>query len=196
MLYEQFSKPEGWIGKCVGWFMMKENHQINKWTLSFLDIKEGESILEIGFGSGEALQQVAKHKGVTLFGIDPSEVMVEGAMKRLRRERGTGQICLIQGPAGLLEFFDHRVDKIYAINNVTYWENPVETLSCMKKYLKIGGRIALTIRPHEKGATDETSEVLGGQLRNLLEKAGFQEVEVFLRPSRPNSSVCVVGTRI
>ncbi|KHE67347.1 class I SAM-dependent methyltransferase [Halobacillus sp. BBL2006] len=193
MIYEQFSKPKGIIGKCVGWFMVQENYMLNEWTLSFLNLEEKNRILEIGFGPGEALKKAAKYEGVELFGIDPSEEMVETTLRRLHKESAPKQICLMHGEANELEKFQQPLDKIYAINNVTFWEEPVRTLSHLRSLLREGGKIALTLCPHEEGADDDTTEVLGGQLRTLLHDAGFQHIEVFIKPTNPNDSVCAVA---
>lgn len=41
MLYEQFAKPEGWIGKLAGKYMERENEALNEWTIHFLTLEEG-----------------------------------------------------------------------------------------------------------------------------------------------------------
>ncbi|MCA0972613.1 methyltransferase domain-containing protein [Halobacillus litoralis] len=193
MLDQQFAKPNGWIGKAVGWFMTQENDELNKWTVSFLDIQEGDAVLEIGFGAGESLCQVARRSRGRVFGIDPSEAMVETAVRRLQKRSPACDICLIQGEAALIHQFETTFDKIYAVNNITYWEKPVETLVHLRSLLSEGGRIALTLCPHEKGAEDQTTEVLGGQLRALLNQAGFSSIEVFIKPTKPNNTVCAVA---
>ncbi len=193
MLYGQFAKPTGWLGKAVGWFMNKENEELNQWTVSFLDIEEGDSVLEVGFGAGQTLCTIANRQKGKVFGIDPSEVMVDTAIKRLQKRNSACDICLIQGEANVLEGFQEPLDKIYAINNVTFWNQPVATLTHLRLLLRKGGKIALTIRPHEEGAGDQTTEILGGQLRALLANAGFKQIEVFIKPTHPNNAVCVVA---
>ncbi|WP_079477119.1 class I SAM-dependent methyltransferase [Halobacillus salinus] len=194
MFYEQFAEPKGIVGKAVGWFMTKENDMLNQWTLSFLDIQEDDRVLEIGFGAGEALCELSHRSGGRLFGIDPSESMVETSIRRLQRREQSCDVCLIQGEASTLHHFHETFDKIYAVNNVTYWKEPILTLRHLKTCLAKGGQIALTLCPHEKGAEDETTEVLGGQLHALLHKAGFSEIEVLIKHTKPNDSVCVVAT--
>lgn len=193
LLYEQFSKPKGFLGKCAGWFMVQENSELNEWTLSFLTIEENDRILEVGFGPAEALKKAAKYKGVELFGIDPSEAMLETALRRLSKVSNPKQIYLRNGEASELMKFHQPLEKIYAINNVTFWKDPVKTLTHLRSLLRERGKIALTIQPHEEGADDDTTDVLGGQLKTLLHKAGFQNIEIFIKPSNPNNAVCAVG---
>lgn len=196
MLYEQFSKPEGWMGKMVGWFMLKENDDLNEWTLSILDIMPEEKVLEIGFGPGSALKVAAEDKQAEVYGIDPSEAMVETAAKRLQRSAMKRQVCLIHGEARLLNSFHMPLDKIYSINNITFWDNPEETLKHLSSLLRRGGKIALTICPHEEDATDRTSERLGEWLTSLLTRAGFTKIEVKMKQTNPNDTVCVVATKM
>ncbi|MBA2176765.1 methyltransferase domain-containing protein [Halobacillus locisalis] len=194
MLYEQFAKPAGLVGKAVGWFMNKENEELNQWTVSFLGVEEGDSVLEVGFGAGQTLCTIANRQEGKVFGVDPSEVMVDTSIKRLQKRNSDCDICMIQGEASVLEGFREPLDKVYAINNVTYWDQPVATLTHLRSLLRKGGKIALTIRPHEDGAGDQTTEVLGDQLRALLANAGFKQIEVFIKSAHPNNAVCAVAT--
>ncbi|MFC0561906.1 hypothetical protein [Halalkalibacter alkalisediminis] len=51
-LGNQLKKPTGFVSKLVGKYMEKGNYEINNWTLSLLNIKGNESILEVGIGNG------------------------------------------------------------------------------------------------------------------------------------------------
>ncbi|WJE16148.1 class I SAM-dependent methyltransferase [Halobacillus sp. ACCC02827] len=193
MLYEQFAKPEGWIGKLAGKYMERENEALNEWTIHFLTLEEGDRVLEIGFGSGGALKKALEVPGIHLFGIDPSEAMVYTALRHLHKRESTADVCLYHGEASQVTTFTQPLDKVYAVNNSTYWEKPLETLLYLRGLMRRNGKIALTIRPHEDGAGDDTAELLGGQLQALLVKAGFQQVRIHLRDAKPNDAVCVTG---
>ncbi|UOQ44376.1 class I SAM-dependent methyltransferase [Halobacillus salinarum] len=193
MLGSQFSRPHGAAGKLAGWFMSKENEELNEWTLSFLNMKDNEHVLEVGFGPGSAIKQLLKSNQVKVLAIDPSEAMVETTIRRLGKLPFLEQVCIVHGEAALIEQFNLTFDKVYSINNVTYWKNPVETLRFLKQHMKPNGRIALTLCPHEKGATDDTTEVLSGQLTSMLQKSGFRNIEAFVKPTKPNDTVCAVA---
>ncbi|MCP3029267.1 class I SAM-dependent methyltransferase [Halobacillus sp. A5] len=196
MLEGQFKKPKGWLGKAVGRFMEFENDELIQWTQSFLQIEEDDTVMEIGFGPGSGLALIADNSpGTALIGIDPSESMVEMTLRKLQKISREQQILLIHGPAQVIKRFDVKLDKVYAINNITFWEAPVDTLTFLHSCMNKGGRIALTLCPHEEGATNDTTEVLGGQLTSLLKKAGFIQIETFIKPTAPNNTVCVAATR-
>ncbi|GAA0597351.1 hypothetical protein GCM10009001_11910 [Virgibacillus siamensis] len=105
------------------------------------------------------------------------------------------QVRLIEGYANDLPVLLKKLDKVLVINNVTFWEQPVGTLEKIRIQMKAGGKIALTIRPHEKGATDDTIDLIGGQLSPLLANAGFTDVEFFIKPTNPCNIVCALGTK-
>lgn len=195
MIYNQFAKPKGVAGKVAGMFMERENRELNDWTLSFLDIGKGDHVLEVGFGSGAALKKIATLELETLYGMDPSEAMVEMVLKKLNDQTISKQIGIFHGDASQLLQFQKPLDKIYAVNNITFWEDPVEILSHLRTLLREKGKIALTIVPHEDEATDDTTEVLGGQMQNLLVKAGFHHVFIHYKTEQPNDAVCVTGMK-
>ncbi|MTW85673.1 methyltransferase domain-containing protein [Virgibacillus dakarensis] len=195
-LFSQFAKPTGATGKIFGLLMAKENKQINRWTIDFLDIKDHDHIVEIGFGSGQAMEEIlgsGKHLYIT--GIDPSEVMVYQALRRLNKHLINGQIQFFERYADDFPKLSRKIDNVLAINNVSFWHKPVVTLTKIYKQMNHGGRIALTLRPHEKGATDETTNLIGGQLKSMLVKAGFSEIAIFIKPTKPNDTVCAVGRK-
>lgn len=81
-LGNQLKKPTGFVSKWVGKYMEKGNYEINNWTLSLLNIKGNESILEVGIGNCSTLNRVAQQniKGKN-YGVDISKEMVKEARK-------------------------------------------------------------------------------------------------------------------
>lgn len=195
-LFSQFVRPHGRIGQFVGVFMSKENKEINKWTIEFLDVQDHDHILEIGFGSGKAMKYILKRRNaVMITGVDPSEVMVYQSLRKLNKHLINNQIQLIEGYSKDLPYLPQKVDKVLVVNNITFWEEPVETLRKIYIQMNAGGKVALTIGPHEKGATDETAELIGGQMAALLAYAGFSNIKFFIKPTKPNDTVCALGRR-
>ncbi|MBP1950676.1 class I SAM-dependent methyltransferase [Virgibacillus litoralis] len=195
-LFSQFAMPRGRLGQLAGWFMSKENRGINKWTIDFLSIKNNDHILEIGFGSGKAMKYILEQKNlVEITGIDPSEAMVYQALRKLNKRLINSEVRLIEGYAEELPVLSQKVDKVLVINNITFWRDPVNTLKNIRGQMNDGGKIAVTIQPHEKGATDETSELIGGQLSVLLDQSGFTFIEIYIKPTKPNDTVCALGIK-
>jgi len=56
----QFAHPQGWVGRLVGTILAWKNRERNAWTISMLDIQPDDQVLEIGFGPGQAIQEVRR----------------------------------------------------------------------------------------------------------------------------------------
>lgn len=56
----QFSRPTGFWGNLIGFGMKHGNRSINEWTIEQLNLKPSDSVLEVGFGPGLSIKQVAE----------------------------------------------------------------------------------------------------------------------------------------
>src|SRR3981081_2660460 len=94
----QFGRPQGAAGRVVGWVMAHRgsNRQRNRWVVSLLDVQPTDRVLEIGFGPGVAIAELARR--VTrgrVYGIDHSEVMVRQASNRNAAAIGDQRVELL-----------------------------------------------------------------------------------------------------
>ena len=58
-IYSQFGRPRGIVGRLVGMILAYENRERNEWAVGLLDLKPDDRVLEIGFGPGLAIEQMA-----------------------------------------------------------------------------------------------------------------------------------------
>ena len=74
--------------------------------LQILDLKEGETVLEIGFGPGESVVEMARRVGESgkVYGIDISEGMLEIAQRNVRKAGLSSRTVLRLGEATQLSF--------------------------------------------------------------------------------------------
>src|SRR5262245_59199902 len=79
----QYRRPSGLLGRWIGRKMMEQHLPENIWTVEILNPQPEDKILEIGFGPGIAVEQVAYRvtKGLVA-GIDFSQTMVSVAKQR------------------------------------------------------------------------------------------------------------------
>lgn len=190
----QFSKPEGLLGSFVGKLMAATGKEKNRWTISNLEIKEDDYILEIGFGPGVAVEMAAKiaTKG-KIVGVDYSSVMLKQATKRNKNAIIDKQVQLLQADANNLPTFDMKFDKVYSINSIIFWKDPIKTLKHVKSCMKDGGIIAITIHPYQKGDTEKVVKNFGANIRHYLSEAGFTDIQVEYKPIKPSHAVCVIA---
>jgi len=196
-LRAQFGHPAGVWGSIAGRVMAAtpSNNDRIRWTLGLLDIKPADRILEIGFGPGIAIalaSELAPHGFVA--GIDHSDVMVRQAARRNAAAVLAGRVALLQGAAGNLPSFDKPFDKIFTINSLHFWSDPIACLRQLRGSLKPGGLVAVTLQPRSRGATNEATNVIGKELVMNLERAGFSRCRLETKRAQPVSVVCALGT--
>ncbi|THE11622.1 class I SAM-dependent methyltransferase [Bacillus timonensis] len=191
---DQFKKPEGFFGSIAGKLMATVSAEKNKWTISLLNVKKDDNVLEIGFGPGIGIEVASKViQDGKIIGIDYSEKMLQQAQKRNKDSIQKGQVELILADAQNLPSFNLLFDKVFSINTIIFWGNPVETLKGIRKFMKENGVITITVQPFMKGATEESSKRLGIEISNQLKDAGYSNIKMELKKMKPIATVCVLG---
>jgi ubiquinone/menaquinone biosynthesis C-methylase UbiE len=100
-------RPAGVIGRLVGARMASQHRPETDWTISLLEIKPTDSILEIGFGNGRAIELMATQaSNGYIAGIDLSHAMLHAAMHRNARAIKAGLVELKYGDVAALPFQD------------------------------------------------------------------------------------------
>ena len=195
-LRTQFGKPHGMLGHVVGGLMARSPSNLERirWTLSLLDVQPHERILEIGIGPGVAVEYVSRcvSEGCVV-GIDHSEVMVRQAEKRNARGLRDGRVELRLGSVASLPAFSEPFDKIFTINSIHFWHEPVECLAKLRAAMRPGGLIAVTIQPRSRSATDATTKLIGAEVTENLVRAGFSRCRLEIRRTSPVSTACALG---
>jgi ubiquinone/menaquinone biosynthesis C-methylase UbiE len=197
-LREQFGRPAGFWGNIAGKIMTytPSNNDRIHWTISLLDIRPDDRVLEIGFGPGVAIELVSKVASEGFIaGVDHSDVMVKHAGKRNNRAIRNGKVVLQLGSASNLPKFNEPFDKIFTINSIHFWNEPIDCLKELRNLLRPGGLIAVTLQPRSRSATDETTKRIGKEIAMNLERAGFSQVRLKIRQTKPLPVACALGIR-
>ena len=198
-LTKQFSNPSGWFGKFIGNRMARGNIYDALWTVSLLAIQPHDRILEIGFGPGVSTQ-LASDKATKGFvaGIDHSETMVQVASRRNADAIQSGQMELRQGEVSALPYANESFDKAFSLHSIYFWPNPEDCLREIKRVLKPGGLLAITIQPKDKWKPKVDATILtlyfGHEIAALFSSAGFQNIRVEVPPQEAKNSLeCILG---
>jgi SAM-dependent methyltransferase len=195
-LVRQFSRPNGVGGRAAGWVMAHRgsNRKRNVWAVGLLDVQPDDRVLEIGFGPGIAIGELARRatRG-RVVGVDHSEVMVRQAARRNAAAVRDGRVDLRLGNAEQLPEFDEPFDKILAVNSLMFWDDPVARLKELRDLLRPGGRIAIAFQPRAPGSTDETAARAGDEIAGHFAAAGFADARVETLALEPTAVVCVLG---
>lgn len=189
-----FGQPSGLLGRIGGRILAASNKEINQWTLSLLEVEPNDRILEVGFGPGVAAEKLSNilKQGVFV-GIDISEVMLSQAQKRNAAAIREGRVDLILTAVEDLPVFDEPFDKIFSINSMIFWEQPVERIKELRNVLAPSGLIAITLQPRSKGATEEMAQQEGERIVRYLKEAGFKQIRLETKKMKPVSVICAIG---
>ena len=180
----QAVKPHGAMGVVMGWFLESGNAVQNRATVEALDLAPGASVLEIGFGPGQALELLAHTRPLGLVaGVDHSELMVASARRRLDGGRGDAALDLRCADAGELPFADETFDLVFAVNSYHQWPDKERALAEMVGVLKPAGDLVLSIRDFRTegrfeppGAGAATAQEAAEQMRALGLQVRVREI--------------------
>ena len=173
----------------------RSNRERNRWAVSLLDVQPPDRVLEIGFGPGLAVSELASRATQgCVYGIDHSEVMVEQASRRNRAAIRAGRVELFHASVDELPQFTEPLDAVLAVNSVGFWPQPVGRLEQLRRLLRPGGRIALVSQPRCPGATRDTTTRAAQELRDLVTEAGFTDIRVEELHELDPPVACVLAT--
>jgi SAM-dependent methyltransferase len=195
-MVRQFRRPHGMGGRAAGWVMAhrESNRKRNVWAVGLLDVQPDDRVLEVGFGPGIAIEELARRAtSGRVVGVDHSEVMVRQASRRNAAAVRDGRVDLRLGSAEALPGFDAPFDKMLAVNSLMFWDDPVARLKQLRGLLVPGGRIAIVFQPRAPGSTDETAARAGEEIAAHFATAGFIDVRVETLALQPTAVVCVLG---
>lgn len=107
-------------------------------AFNMMNVKPGETVLEVGVGTGLSLPLYPKESHVT--GIDISQEMLEKAESK-KEYYGLTNVNLHNMDASSMAFADNAFDKVIASHVITVVPNPLKTLNEIKRVCKKDGEI-------------------------------------------------------
>jgi SAM-dependent methyltransferase len=185
-LARQFARPQGAAGRfLVAPLLDWIGAPTMAAAYDALAPKAGESILDLGVGGG-ALSRALARAGVRVTGVDPSDVVLEGARRQIG-DAGT----FLKGRGEAIPLPDAAMDKAASVNTLYFWIDLAPVFAELARVLKPGGLLVLGFQ------TAESVRAWPGHVHGLkawdkaaigasLEAAGFAILSV-----RPGQSVRV-----
>jgi demethylmenaquinone methyltransferase/2-methoxy-6-polyprenyl-1,4-benzoquinol methylase len=121
--------------------------------LELLDVRQGETVLEVGFGTGCSLVEIGRRVGARgmACGIDITPEMVRRARKRMEKEGLAGVVGLLEGDARHLPCRAGSFDAVYMAGVLELFDTldiPV-VLEEVRRTLRPEGRLGLASMPRE-----------------------------------------------
>jgi SAM-dependent methyltransferase len=190
-----------WVG--LGGFVERRARAVTDLLVARARVAAGESVLEIGCGTGAATVLFAEAVGERgrVVGVDISEPMLTGARQRVA-DSGLRNISLLQADAQVHRFEPDRFDLIASHFGVMFFADPVAAFANLMPAARPGARLCfacwgplednkhwlipyeVALRhlgppapkpPHMPGPLAFSDP---GYVRSILETAGFAEVEI------------------
>ena len=149
-----------------------------------------ESVLELGFGPGWGLRNIAERTSGRVYGVDQSARMLEQAQRMNEVAVSSGRMVLVQGPFSPLPWIDEMFDKVLLVNVVYFFDSDGRDMSEVYRVLRSGGRTVIYVTSRETMtkwpfAGPETHKLYDrNELLDFLVDAGFQPSEVALEDVR------------
>ncbi|MDD5577705.1 MAG: class I SAM-dependent methyltransferase [Methylobacter sp.] len=185
LLMRLFGHPQGLLGRLGGYIMAHTKGTFTPWVLGLLEVQAEDRVLEVGFGPGVAIQQLAASTPVgSIAGIDSSREMLEQAEARNAKTIAAGRIDLRLSSVEHLPFDDNSFDKVMSINSLQVWPDAVAALREILRVMKAGGKMAL-------GFTAQSHQPVAG-LTEQVTAAGFYETRVV----EIDQGFCLLATKL
>ena len=132
------------------WYDLLARPSEKKYTelgLRMLSVQEGETVLEIGFGTGHAIVALAQSAGDSgrVYGVDISEGMRGVALSRVKGAGLAGRVDLRRGDGASLPFEASMFDAVFTSFTLELFDTPdIPVVLCeCRRVLKPGGRICV-----------------------------------------------------
>lgn len=179
----QFKNPRGIGGVVITIIQNMVNKELYKATVSSVDMKANEKLLDIGYGNGHLLKLLYKKQPVELYGIDISDDAKEMAVKKNKKAANANQLHLSVGDCCNLSYEENAFDAITSINTIYFWEDTVKGLSEIYRVLKQGKSFYNVVFTKEYLDTIKYTEIgykkfEPEELVNTGKQAGFDKIEI------------------
>jgi ubiquinone/menaquinone biosynthesis C-methylase UbiE len=179
----------------------KGNADLNDLVKDLLELQEQDSVLEIGFGPGTLIHQMAQitTQGV-VEGIDFSETMLTLASETNKQFIASGRVKLQRGNCNAMPYSDESFDKVCTANTIYFWENPNETFKEISRVVKSGGKLVVGFRDKDQMkdlplSKEVFSYYTTEEVKTFLSNAGFTDVQIVDKPGQPFVSQCAVANK-
>lgn len=149
----QSSCPSGWVGRVVGEIMARETTAENTLALQHLDPQPNDSVLEIGFGHGRVIAELARRCPTGFIqGIDTSATMLRMASQLNGGAMAAGRVRLDLGDSLSLPYPVHSFDCVLSVHTLYFWREPLEHLREIRRVVKPTGKLVLGFKPDSEDA--------------------------------------------
>jgi ubiquinone/menaquinone biosynthesis C-methylase UbiE len=193
----QAGYPAGLLGRLLLRVMARETARFNAEIVDVLAPRDGEHVLELGYGHGRTLvAAAARASGARFSGIDVAPAAASAAARRCRDLIAAGRLDLRTGDGASLPWQAGSFDAAFSVHTIYFWPEPAQQLHELRRVVHDGARLVLGFRERSEEAiaqfpaptyrfysTDEIAAMLAG--------ASFANLEIRTSPAGPGLRIAV-----
>jgi ubiquinone/menaquinone biosynthesis C-methylase UbiE len=181
------------LEKVRTWMAESRHKTINSWIIEQLRIQPYQHILEVGYGSGNSLYEVAKKLQVGFIaGIDDTVNYYQQAMRRNKKFIDADLLHLHLGSIEQLPYPPYYFHSIYAGNIYYSWNEPQYKFIQLHRLLKSGGKLLTVVEPFGKSNENDIWNE-AEKIQQEYSLAGFSDVRFALREMNTANAISVAG---
>ncbi|MBI5826947.1 MAG: class I SAM-dependent methyltransferase [Deltaproteobacteria bacterium] len=139
-----------------------------KHAITYMDIRPGERILDVGVGTGLSFSVFPRHCKVV--GIDLSTEMLKKAREKIEKN-GLDNIRLLGMDAMSIGFRDDSFDKVFISHVVSVVPDPYRVMSEVKRVCRKGGQVVIVNHFKSRNKLVETAEKI---INPVCKKIGWR----------------------
>ncbi|WP_406636199.1 class I SAM-dependent methyltransferase [Amycolatopsis sp. WGS_07] len=140
----QLGHPSGRAGQAVVGLLNKVNRTEVSGAVDALEIRPGETALDLGFGGGLGLDLLLRATaGGTVHGAEISETALAKARRRFPKNLAAGRLVLHQAGMAELPLDDGTVDAALTVNTVYFIPDLTPAFAEVARVLARGGRFVV-----------------------------------------------------
>lgn len=135
------------LGKLYDLFAFPFEKKFRNIGLQKLQVSSTETILEIGFGTGHAILEMAKtsENSGRVYGIDISERMCDISLSKVKKAGFSDRVGLVCGDAAMLPFLNNSFNAIFISFTLELFDTPEISMVLQecRRVLQKGGRLCV-----------------------------------------------------
>jgi len=187
-LATQLRQPSGFVSRLTACLLPGQEQQLSHWTVEQLNIQPYQHLLEVGYGTGNTIQEAARRLKVGfLAGIDDSITHYRQAYRKNLRSIRDQLMQLHFGGLHELSYPPHYFHTIYGSNAHTQWEDPQREFIRLANLLKSGGRLVMVFQ--SPGTTVKDTREAVEKIEEDYLAAGLTDIRIRYLDRTPNTCI-------
>ena len=165
------------------------NEEMRDDALEWLDLDEGDRVLDVGCGTGFATEGLLRYTD-DVWGLDQSAHQLEKAFAKFGKR---GDVKFHRGDAERLPFADDSFDAYWSSGSIEYWPDPVAALREARRVTKPGQPV-LVVGPDYPNSTlfQKLADTImlfydEDEADRMFAEAGFEEFEHHIQQRAPGT---------